>query len=298
MSQYDWGTMDGSKSGIALATDLNAWRTAVNSSHRGVTEPTYKVVGTRWVDSSLPNERIKIWDGIQWLIEVEIDVVNNRAIYGNGARIILPQTSTSTSAIPGEMWIENWGYLFLANTIGRRGGPNEWETISHSATTTAAAAISFTGMAYRQVRVRLECSPAVDAATLRLRFSTDNGSTYDTNAFRYEFMTLSQETAQYMNMWGGASLYDCINLCGSYVGDQQGNAAGENLACEIEMHDLNQSRPTVINARVTGMTAAGKRFRNSMTGYYMNSVSTNAFQFSFNNGNIAHSWYLTEVMAA
>lgn len=50
MSQFDWGVMDpNSKSGPQLALDLNDFRDALNTLHRGATRPPYAQPGMLWV---------------------------------------------------------------------------------------------------------------------------------------------------------------------------------------------------------------------------------------------------------
>lgn len=64
MSQYDFGTIDPTaKSGTALATDLNSWRTALHSMHSGTSRPSYAVAGTMWLDTTGSPNVVKIFDG-------------------------------------------------------------------------------------------------------------------------------------------------------------------------------------------------------------------------------------------
>ena len=59
MSQFDYGTIDpNSKSGPQLALDLNQFRDALNSGHRGATRPPYARSGMSWVQE-VSGER---WD--------------------------------------------------------------------------------------------------------------------------------------------------------------------------------------------------------------------------------------------
>ena len=52
MAQVDFGTIDpATKSGTALADDLNDWRDSVHSSHSGTTAPSYIVEGMLWYDT-------------------------------------------------------------------------------------------------------------------------------------------------------------------------------------------------------------------------------------------------------
>lgn len=65
MTQYDWGTINpATKSGSALASDLDSYRTASNSGHRGASRPSYVVAGMRWVKVvSGTTEELYFYDG-------------------------------------------------------------------------------------------------------------------------------------------------------------------------------------------------------------------------------------------
>lgn len=64
MSQFDFGTINPDlKSGSGLASDLNSWRDALHSLHRGSTRPTYAVQGMRWIDDSATPWLIKMYNG-------------------------------------------------------------------------------------------------------------------------------------------------------------------------------------------------------------------------------------------
>lgn len=79
MSQSDFGIIDPNiKDGATLATDLNSWRTALHSSHKGPAEPAYKIAGMLWVDdTNNPNWDLKFYDGSDWIIISTIDTTGN-----------------------------------------------------------------------------------------------------------------------------------------------------------------------------------------------------------------------------
>lgn len=53
MSQFDWGTLNPlTESGTQLMTDLNAFRSAIISSHIGSTRPTYLGAGGTWINNA------------------------------------------------------------------------------------------------------------------------------------------------------------------------------------------------------------------------------------------------------
>ena len=79
MSQFDLGTIDpNTKDGATLATDLNSWRSALHSSHKGASAPGYAISGMTWVDDSAdPIWNIKFYDGNDWIIINTVDITNN-----------------------------------------------------------------------------------------------------------------------------------------------------------------------------------------------------------------------------
>ncbi|GAA2888203.1 hypothetical protein GGQ99_004808 [Aminobacter niigataensis] len=81
MSQFDFGTLDPNiKSGTALATDLNSWRNALHTGHKGAAAPGYAVAGLTWLDDTLdPLWLVKRYDGTSWIVIEAIDITNNLA---------------------------------------------------------------------------------------------------------------------------------------------------------------------------------------------------------------------------
>lgn len=74
MSQNDFGTINPTtKSGTALASDLNSWRTALHSLHSGSSRPSYAVAGQIWLDTGATPWVIKIFDGSD---DIDIGTVN------------------------------------------------------------------------------------------------------------------------------------------------------------------------------------------------------------------------------
>jgi len=100
MAQYDFGTIDpNTKSGTALASDLNSWRSALHSTHSGATAPSYLVAGMLWADTTSANYELKMYDGAQWIVIAVIDATNNVA------RVAVDPAETSyiTSTTSGQI---------------------------------------------------------------------------------------------------------------------------------------------------------------------------------------------------
>jgi len=100
MAQYDFGTIDpNTKSGTALASDLNSWRTAVHSTHSGSSAPSYTTAAMLWADTTTANYELKMYDGAQWITVGIIDATNNVA------RVAVDPAETSyiTSTTSGQI---------------------------------------------------------------------------------------------------------------------------------------------------------------------------------------------------
>ena len=91
MTQSDFGTIVAStKTGAALATDLNNWRDALHSGHRGSTAPSYAVQGLIWLDDAagVTSVLVKRYDGADWITEGVInETANTYMPYFQGAAI-------------------------------------------------------------------------------------------------------------------------------------------------------------------------------------------------------------------
>lgn len=64
MSQFDFGTINPDlQSGTQLASDMNSWRDALHSMHRGSSRPPYIVAGMMWIDDTTNPWLIKMYSG-------------------------------------------------------------------------------------------------------------------------------------------------------------------------------------------------------------------------------------------
>ena len=113
MSQYDPGTIDpNTKDGASLATDINNWRDALHSSHRGSTSPGYASAGMLWIDDSGgTNWELKFYDGADWISLFTIDTANNTSNTGlknNLAATTAPTANDDTNDgySVGSVWID------------------------------------------------------------------------------------------------------------------------------------------------------------------------------------------------
>lgn len=104
MSQFDWGIMDpDAVSGTTLATDLNSFRDALYSAHRGTSRPSYAVAGLIWQDTSASPNIMKRWDGTR---DVIIGYVDETAgvwmpAVGGGTNTITAGATTDLGSVSG-----------------------------------------------------------------------------------------------------------------------------------------------------------------------------------------------------
>lgn len=64
MSQFDFGAIDpDEKTGVELANDLNSWRNALHTTHRGTYRPAYAQSGTIWIEDSATSWKLYVTVG-------------------------------------------------------------------------------------------------------------------------------------------------------------------------------------------------------------------------------------------
>lgn len=82
MSQFDFATIDpNAKSGTQLAVDLNNWRDALHSGHRGAARPLYAQAGMLWVrETSAEQWDLIFYDGDTDFILRSVNPTTNQLI--------------------------------------------------------------------------------------------------------------------------------------------------------------------------------------------------------------------------
>jgi microcystin-dependent protein len=102
MSQSDFGVIDpDATSGPTLATELQSFRDALNTSHSGIARPTYVQNGTIWTDTSISPNPVYRYDGSQDVLLGYIDSTNHAWIppIGGGSGTISAASSTDIGAV-------------------------------------------------------------------------------------------------------------------------------------------------------------------------------------------------------
>lgn len=143
MSQSDFGTIDpNSKSGDALSADLNNWRTAVHSTHKGSTEPTYKTAGILWLDDTGTPWILKMYDGTSWIPCWAINATTN---------VAYPISSTSQLNYPSAGGTANALTLTPAPPIAAY-TDLDMASFEATASNTGAATINISGVGAKAIR--------------------------------------------------------------------------------------------------------------------------------------------------
>lgn len=147
MSQYDPGTIDpNTKDGATLASDINNWRDALHSSHRGATAPGYASAGMLWTDDSAGTTwELKFYDGADWISLFTIDTTANTSSAGL-------KNNLAASAAPTANDDSGTGYSVASNWIDTT---NDNSYICVDATATSAI--------WKQTNISVQ--DAVDAVT-------------------------------------------------------------------------------------------------------------------------------------
>lgn len=194
---------------------------------------------------------------------------NNVRLAGGTDGHVLTRDSTAAS-----------GVKWAAASGGGSGG--NWVLISTTTISGNPATLTFTfSGSYRKYRLELEnvyCSS--DGFNIRMRTSTDGGSTFDSGASNYGYA------------YGAHGTYGPVSTTGTYIETSQnlvGSATDEGLWGEIEFYDpLNASLKTfarwIIFGRIYNSAAA-----NVLTGagYRDSAADVDTVQLYFSSGNFA-----------
>lgn len=206
----------------------------------------------------------------------------------NASSLILPGSANITTvagdtAIFASEGSGNWRCLVYQPTTPL---VRDWELVSTS-TPSAAAAVTQTGLsAYRRIRVSGYLLPATDGASLYLQTSEDNGETYNSGASDYDWQ-VSRATGSTAS--GSGDTAD-IGLIASVAG--VGNASNEGVRFSVELDQFNKttycfSSGTALTVQTDGTLSAG-----ALGGRRLSATARNAIAVLFSSGNIA-SGYVT-----
>jgi hypothetical protein len=123
-------------------------------------------------------------------IDFYVPVAGTRTrVLGVGQYLEFPRYTAPTPTADGAAaWDSDDNYLVVGDGSGQKiFKPSPWETIE-TRTVTAASAEAFINLsAYAMIRMTGYLAPSVSGITLRIRTSSNNGSSYDSGATDYVF---------------------------------------------------------------------------------------------------------------
>jgi hypothetical protein len=147
--------------------------------------------------------------------------------------------------------------------------------------------------AYRAIMIVLtNILPATDDVELRMRFSTDGGSSYDAGASNYAFEA-AINTAGAGGAFQGSGGATFISLCGAPIaGNAVGNASAEGVSGTVTIWgQTNTAQHTRATFDIAwGSTSSGLVGLHG-TGARLAAQDTDGVQFLFESGNISSGNY-------
>jgi len=183
MTQSNFGTIDPyTKTGLALTTDLNAWRTAIHSAHSGAATPAYAPAGMNWIKTAAVPWLWSFFDAVDNITLQQIDTTNDYAII-DGVTLYAPAAVYPGAGPPAsDLWYDHTlaGFSLPGLSTAIPLAQRDWEFIEKvQYSSTATAGFNIINLsAFRVLRLQLFVQ-SPDGAELRVKFSTDNGSTWN-----------------------------------------------------------------------------------------------------------------------
>ena len=202
MSQYDFGTIDASsKSGTALASDLNSWRTALHSLHSGASRPSYAIAGTLWIDTTPSPWTIKIFDGSDDIAIGTVDATaNSFAVTLNDSAVTTAKINNGAVTVAKLATVAgNAGKLVAYNASGVptvvAAGTNNYPLVSNGSSLAAFEQLATNGIADAAVTVaKISASGSTSGQVLT---STGSGT-----APSFQSLSIADNVAAWVNFNG------------------------------------------------------------------------------------------------
>lgn len=146
-----------------------------------------------------------------------------------------------------------------------------WEIVTGSGDFSSVASVSFTNLsAYRNLRITLFVSPSVNATTINIRTSSNNGSSYDSGSSDYTYQQmLAVDTSSFPGTFTASSLL----VSGS------GILSGSHATVEVLLTNFNASgTPSRMLSRGYGANGSAVTFVAVVGGQRSSTTARNAFQ--------------------
>lgn len=149
MSQADFGTINAAtKSGSQLATDLNAWRSALHSLHKGNERPAYAVAGMLWVKDATTPWGLYLYDGADDILIGTVNATSNvftpsfgslsGLVLADGSGGVSAATAAQIVAVISTLAVANATHADSANSATSAGSASTATAIGDGAVSTAA----------------------------------------------------------------------------------------------------------------------------------------------------------------
>lgn len=163
------------------------------------------------------------------------------------------------------------------------GGGAQKTFIASQTLTSAAASITFSSglTGYDRITVYINnIQPVSNATGLRMQFSTDGGSTYESGATDYAYSLHVHWTSHTVNASNGTTGYRCFY--------NQGNAANEKCCGHIEIWDMDTSAQwTAIQSEFTMRDGSTNINGFNGAGHSRFASAVDGIKFYYESGNIA-----------
>ena len=168
------------------------------------------------------------------------------------------------------------------------GADTDFELVA-SSSPSGASSVEFTSISSTYKRLMLvweNVTPATDNVTLRLRISTDNGSTWDNGASDYAYACISVEGSSSKD--GGDASANHIVLSKNAIG----NASNEQSCGYCEIYNPSNSKYTYLTALSVSFSNLGAGSFSSLGGGRLASSVVDAIQISMSSGNLSGEFRL------
>jgi hypothetical protein len=213
----------------------------------------------------------------------------------NGTSLILPGAANITTAAGDTALFEsegggNWRCLYYQRATGQAvvAPAGSWVTFQ-SGTISNQAAVDILGFpsSAKVVEIYMDSiSPVTDAQNLRLRTSTDGGSTFDSGATDYRFTHLRSTVGGSIVEGGSAGTTDIVLSSGV------GNAAGESVSGTVTFYDPGVVQRISMIYQVDGVDNNGAGFTVSGGGQRRANADVDAIRLFFASGNLNSGRYI------
>lgn len=165
-------------------------------------------------------------------------------------------------------------------------GSPDWELIS-SATASSSSAITFTGLSstyFMYVVVMADIIPATDNTILRLRTSTDGGTTYDSGASDYSWAASINFVSS--GDVPGVSNEGNFNDTSITLQAANGTVAGETTSGILYLFNVAGTNFTYCNYDMMATNSFGTVARYPGGGVRQSAADVDAIEFTLSSGNI------------